>query len=175
MNFRRFLPPTAIRLELRTHLLPDPEDGAELPEGFDPLSKHNLNRIREGVLDELCELLDTTGEVVNASRLKRDLYLREKRAVTAVGQGVAFPHVRTLQVRTFVMAFGRSREGLPFEAPDGEPVRLFFAMAAPPYDDRTYLKVYRALATLLLDPENYEQFLTAQEPSEILRALEIVR
>jgi PTS system fructose-specific IIC component len=95
--------------------------------------------------------------------------------VTAVGGGVAFPHVRTLQVKSFVMAFGRSREGLPFEAPDEEPVRLFFAMAAPPYDDRTYLKVYRSLAKLLLDPEHHEQFLLAEEPSEILRALELVR
>jgi mannitol/fructose-specific phosphotransferase system IIA component (Ntr-type) len=72
------------------------------------------------------------------------------------------------------MAFGRSLEGLPFGAPDEEPVRLFFAMAAPPYEDRTYLKVYRSLATLLTVPEHYEQFLTASEPSEVLRALELV-
>jgi PTS system fructose-specific IIC component len=72
------------------------------------------------------------------------------------------------------MAFGRSREGLPFNAPDEEPVHLFFAMAAPPYDDRTYLKVYRSLARVLLDPEHHEHFLAAEEPSEILRALELL-
>lgn len=172
MNFRRFLSPDAIRLELRTKQGPEGED---LPEDFDPLSRQNLARIREGVIQELVELLEATGEVANPQRLYRDLYNREKKAVTSVGQGIAFPHVRTLQVKTFVMAFGRSREGLPFEAPDDEPVHLFFSMAAPPYDDRTYLKVYRSLATLLLEPEYYTQFLEAQDPSEILRTLEIVR
>ena len=175
MNFRRYLQPSAIRLEMTTKLLPegDLSDG-DLPDGFDPLGQQNMNRIREGVISELVELFEATGEVANASRLFRDLFNREKKAVTAVGEGVAFPHVRTLQVKSFVMAFARSREGLPFEAPDGEPVKLFFAMVAPPYDDRTYLKVYRALATLLLQPENYELFMTATQPSEILRALELV-
>ncbi len=170
MSFRRYLSEKAVRLELETKLLPD--DPAE---GFDPLGRQNLNRVREGVISEICDLLVETGEVANPSRLFRDLNNREKKAVTAVGQGVAFPHVRTLQVKSFVMAFGRSTQGLPFEAPDGEPVHLFFAMAAPPYDDRTYLKVYKTLATLILDPEHHELFLTAKEPSEILRALEIVK
>jgi mannitol/fructose-specific phosphotransferase system IIA component (Ntr-type) len=171
VNFRRFLSPEAIDLDLETKLLPE----GDLPEGFDPMSRQNLNRIREGVIGELSGLLAATGEVTHPQRLLRDLFNREKKAGTAVGQGVAFPHVRTLQVKSFVMAFGRSREGLPFDAPDEEPVRLFFAMAAPPYDDRTYLKVYRSLASLLLEPEHREQFLTAEDPSEILRALELVR
>jgi len=171
LNFRRYLVPDAIRLEMQTKKLPD----GEVPDNFDLLGRDNIERIREGVISEITELLQATGEVGNPNRLFRDLYNREKRAVTAVGQGIAFPHVRTMQVKSFVMSFGRSTEGLPFEAPDGEPVHLFFAMAAPPYDDKTYLRVYRSLATLLLEPEYYKQFLTAQDPSEILRTLELVR
>jgi mannitol/fructose-specific phosphotransferase system IIA component (Ntr-type) len=170
VNFRRFLPPEAVRLELRTRARPE----GDVPDDFDPLGPRNLNRVREEVIGELVELLATSGQVQNERRLLRDLFEREKKAVTAVGQGIAFPHVRTLQVKSFIMAFGRSKEGLPFGAPDAEPVHLFFAMAAPPYDDRTYLKVYKSLATLLLDPEHYEQFRTAEEPSQILRALELV-
>lgn len=168
MNFRRFLPPAAIRLSLQTRAAP----ASEVPDDFDLLSPKNLDRIRRELVQEMTDLLVATGEVCNARRLFRDLYEREKRAGTAVGQGIAFPHVRTLQVRSFVMAFGRSPEGLPFGAPDEQPVRLFFAMAAPPYDDRTYLRIYRALATRLLDPEYYERFLAVEEPGEILRVLE---
>lgn len=171
MNFRRFLPPSAIRLELRTRPHPD----GDIPEDFDITDKRNTDRIREELIGEVVELFETTGQVCNPKRLFRDLHDREKRAGTAVGQGIAFPHVRTLQVRSFVMAFGRAQEALPFSAPDEEPVRLFFALAAPPYDDRTYLRIYRSLATLLLQPEYYEQFLTAKEPGEILRTLEVVR
>ena len=171
MNFRRFLPPEAIRLDLQTKKTPD----GEFPEDFDPMGERNMERIRKSVIAEITELFEATGQVGNPKRLFRDLYEREKRAVTAVGQGIAFPHVRTLQVRSFVMAFARSVGGLPFGAPDEEPVHLFFAMAAPPYDDRTYLRVYRSLATLLLQPEYYEQFLSLQEPGEVLRTLELVR
>lgn len=170
MNFRRFLSPDAIQLSLNTHTTPD----GEVAEDFDPTGRQNLTRVREGVIGELTDLLAATGRMANRNRLFRDLHNREKKAVTAVGQGIALPHVRTLQVKNFVMAFGRSREGLPFNAPDEEPVHLFFAMAAPPYDDRTYLKVYRSLARVLLDPEHHEHFLTAEEPSEILRALELL-
>jgi PTS system fructose-specific IIC component len=171
VNFRRFLPPQAIRLEMLTRLRPD----GDVPEDFDPLGPRNVERIRFGVIEEIADLLDTTGQTGNRTRLSRDLYNREKRAGTAVGQGIAFPHVRTLQVKSFVMAFARSREGLPFDSPDQEPVRLFFAMAAPPYDDRTYLRVYRSLATLLLQPEYFERFLSIEDPGEILRALELVK
>jgi PTS system fructose-specific IIC component len=170
VNFRRFLRPEAIRLELRTRRYPE----AELPRDFDLNSPGNLRRIREGVLEELTELFANTGEVANPSRLFRDLYNREKKAVTAIGQGIAVPHVRTLQMKSFIMAFGRSREGIPFAAPDDEPVHLFFAMAAPPYDDRTYLKVYRSLASALLTPGTIESFLEAEDVDEILLSLKQV-
>ena len=167
MNFRRFLRPDSIRLDLVTRVEPE----GELADDFDPDSPGNLTRVREEVLQELTELLEAGGQVVNPSRLCRDLYYREKRTVTALGSGIALPHVRTVQVRSFTMAFGRSHEGLPFSAPDGEPVHLFFAMAAPPYDDRTYLRVYKSLAKVLLEPEAVTGFLEAQDPSEVLLVL----
>lgn len=146
-----------------------------LPPDFDPLGEKNLNRIRDGVVTELCDLLESTGKVVNRKRLFRDLHNREKRAGTAVGTGIAIPHVRTLQAREFIMCFGRSPEGLPFRAPDGEPVHLFFGMVSPPYEDRVYLRVYRQLATTLIQPERFQEFMEAGDPTEILRLLGSIR
>jgi mannitol/fructose-specific phosphotransferase system IIA component (Ntr-type) len=171
VSLRRFLRPEAVRLELRTR--PAPE--GEIPENSDVLSQRNLDRVRDSVLEELCELFDATGEVVNRNRLYRDLHNREKKAGTAVGGRVAIPHVRTLQAREFLLCFARSREGLPFRAPDSEPVHLFIGMVAPPYDDRAYLRVYRSLAPLLLDQERFQEFMEAEEPSEVLRLLETAR
>jgi mannitol/fructose-specific phosphotransferase system IIA component (Ntr-type) len=171
LSFRRFLRPEAIRLELKTSATP----AGELPEGFDPLERRNLDRVRDEVLEELCELFEATGEVASRARLFRDLQNREKKAGTAIGGGLALPHVRTLQAREFVMCFARSKKGLPFRAPDDEPVRIFIGMVAPPYDDRTYLKVYKSLAPILQDPDRVQGFLEAGDPSEILRILEILR
>ncbi|MCZ6794447.1 MAG: PTS sugar transporter subunit IIA, partial [Planctomycetota bacterium] len=136
--------------------------------------RRNLERIREEVLQELTDLMDESGLVANPRRLFRDLSQREKKAGTAIGQGIAIPHVRTLQVRSFIMAFGRSREGLPFEAPDEDPVHLFFAMSAPPHEDRTYLKVYRTLAKALLHPGVISRLMEVEDPSEVLFVLKSV-
>ena len=167
-SIRRYLRPEAIRLDLRTKNLPE----GEVPPGFDPLSERNLNRIRDSVIDELCELFEATGGIANLSRLHRDLHNREKKAGTAVGGGIAMPHVRTLQAKEFLMCFGRSVEGLHFRAPDGEPVHLFFGLISPPYEDRIYLRIYRRLASVLILPEHFQEFMQAQDPSEILRILE---
>lgn len=170
MKLRRFLRPDTIRLHMRTSAVPP----GDLPEDFDPNSKNNINRVREGIAEELTELFEATGAVSNPRKLFKEICDREKKAPTGLGHGIAVPHLRTLQARSFVMAFARSEEGLPFQAPDHEPVHLFFAMIAPPYDDRTYLRVYKSLATLLLDPENLDKFLTAKDDHEILRSMELI-
>ena len=133
------------------------------------------SRIRDELLEELCDLFEATGAVSSRTRLFRDLQNREKKAVTAIGGGVALPHVRTLQAREFVMCFARSSEGLPYRAPDGEPVHLFIGMVAPPYEDRTYLRVYKTLAPILQDPERLEEFREATDETEVLRILEQFR
>ena len=170
MNLRRFLHPEGIRLELQTKALPEGADADD----FDAGTELNLARIRRSVFAELVELFEISGCMANQKRLLREFEEREKKTSCALGQGIAVPHLRTLQLKRFILVFGRSSQGIPFGAPDEEPVHLFFGMAAPPYDDRTYLKVYKALAKVLMDPVNSEGFMNAQEPSEILRLLEVV-
>ena len=169
VKLRRFLRPEAIRLHLQTEPEPTPK-----PDDFEPDSPRNLNRVRESVATELASLFEATGQVDKPKRLARDLFHREKKAATAVGGGIAVPHLRTLQAKSFVMVFARSTEGLPFGAPDEEPVHLFFGMLAPPYDDRLYLRVYKSLAKLLLDPEHFDKFMNATDADEVLRNMELI-
>ncbi len=171
INIRKILGQGSIRLELNTQLFPP----GDLPEGFDPLGAKNLDRIRDEVIGEMCDLLDASGQIGNRNRLYKDLLNREKKAVTAVGEGIAIPHVRTLQAKEFVMAFARSRKGIPFRAPDDQPVHLFFAMVSPPYEDRMYLKIYHSLATLLLRPETFQAFMDARIANDIWQILESCR
>lgn len=163
-----------MRFDLDTPVA-SPSNVAGDSEETELLDKRNLDRIRKSVVGEACDLLDRSGAVTNRNRLFTDLFNREKRTGTAVGEGIAFPHVRTMQVKRFVMAFGRSTEGLPFRAPDDEPVHLFFAMVSPPYEDRIYLKVYRALASALLHEEHRGELMEAWSPNEVWRVLEVFR
>ena len=82
----------------------------------------------ETLATRMAALLATSPDIVNASKLRTDLVLRERRAPSLPGHGVAMPHVRSLQARRLVLAVGVSRAGLPLPTPDGEPVRLVIAL-----------------------------------------------
>lgn len=173
VNFRRILSADSMSFTLRTRAVP--EDLRDDDADFDPMSERNLDRVREEVVGELCDLIAKSGVVANRNRLFRDLLNREKRTGTALGEGIAIPHVRTIQARSFVMAFARSDEGLPFRAPDDVPVRIFFSMVSPPYEDRIYLRVYRELARALIDEDRRQALIEAHGPNDVWRVLDAFR
>jgi len=123
------------------------------------------------VLERLAGLLERSGKVSNQTKLHTDLWNREKKATMALGRGIAVPHVRTMQARDFAMAVGIAREGIPWGAPDSEPVRIFLAMVAPPYEDRTYLQVYQKIGRLFERENAAEVMLEARSAGEIIRFL----
>jgi mannitol/fructose-specific phosphotransferase system IIA component (Ntr-type) len=121
------------------------------------------------VLEEIVELFDKSGKVVNRSKLYTDLYNRERKATTGIGEGVAIPHVRTMQAKDLVVVFARSRKGVEFGAIDGMPVNLFFGVVAPPYNDRVYLEVYRQLGLILRMAGAREALLLAPDEDHIIK------
>jgi mannitol/fructose-specific phosphotransferase system IIA component (Ntr-type) len=144
-------------------------------EDEDELSPKRLEEIKAEILERLVALIDKTGKVANASKLNTDLWNREKKANTAVGHGVAIPHVRTMQAKDLAMAVGVSHDGVPWDAPDGEPVKIFLAMVAPPYEDKVYLQVYQRIGRLFELEHAAEAILAAQSPGEIIRFLASAR
>lgn len=163
VRLTRYLKASLVQLDLQT-TPPDP-----IPE---TLSRARLvETIKEGVLREIVELLDRTGKVANPSKLLVDLMNRERKSSTAVGNGLAIPHVRTMQAREFAMAFARSRRGLDFDAPDGRPVHLFICCVAPPYDDRVYTQVYKRLGQVFGRPATFRELLEAHDEHEVVRIL----
>jgi mannitol/fructose-specific phosphotransferase system IIA component (Ntr-type) len=142
---------------------------------FDPENnlspKKRLWQTKYAILEELVNLLDQSGKVCNKKKLFIDLLNREKKASTGIGKGIAFPHVRTMQARDFVMGFARSTPGYDFDSLDQDPVHLFFVMVAPPYDDSLYLKVFKSLASLLQYDSFRQELLDAQSEHEIIRAI----
>lgn len=163
LNISRCLNPELIKMELQTNLEFDPENNLS--------PQKMLWQTKYAILEELVDLLDSSGKVCNKRKLFIDLFNREKKASTGIGKGIAFPHVRTMQARDFVMGFARSTAGYDFDSLDQMPVHLFFVMVAPPYDDSLYLKVFKSLASLLQYDSLREQLLTAESEYEIIRAI----
>ena len=125
----------------------------------------------EALAEHMAGLLELSDQIVNPTKLRRDIIERERRAPTLLGEGVAMPHVRTLQARKLVMAVGVSREGLPMNGPDDEPVRLVIAFAGPTYDDKQFMHLEKRLAERILEDGWVERVLDASSAGEVVRAM----
>ena len=74
------------------------------------------------------------------------LFAREKLGSTGLGHGVAVPHGRLASLKKAVGVFIRSKEPIPFDAPDGKPVSLVFVLLVPENATGEHLEVLSKLA-----------------------------
>ena len=162
MNISRYITEQSIKLEMTTRIEPL-EEGSSADKW--------LQNGKEQILDELVALLEAGNRIGNRTKLLLDFVNREKQATTGIGDGIAIPHIRSKQAKGFMIAVARSTEGYQFDSLDGEPVHLFFIMAAPPYDDNLYLKVFKALAEKLQYESFREELMAASSPGEIYRII----
>ncbi len=155
---------------IRLHL-ESPEAWREIIEHTPPDEEPELpstQEMREQIIAELVELLLPSEAVQHQGRLCQDLIFRERRAPTALGHGIAVPHVRTDHVRDIAIGFGRTDYPVDWDSPDGKPVDLFFIMVAPTYDDTIYNRLWPKMASILQFEQTREQLRSAEEPGEII-------
>ena len=162
MNLSRYFREDLVKLEMTTVIEPPGED--------ESVEKWR-QRSKEILIEELVSLLEVGNRIGNRTKLLLDFINREKKATTALGHGVAVPHVRSMQAKEFMIAFARSTEGYDFDALDGSPSHLFFVMAAPPYEDNLYLKVFKALAEMLQYETFRNELMSIESPGELIRVL----
>ncbi len=134
------------------------------------LSKQEVTTL---IIRRCAEVLDKTGMVTNVKRLGDELLYRESQAPTALGRGIAIPHVRSKNVKSLIMCFLRYPNGANMESLDGEPVYLVFGIATPYFDDANdYQKVYRKLLSMFdSDPSFREEIMEMEDAGEIVRII----
>lgn len=103
--------------------------------------------------------------------IAHSLNAREKLGSTGLGQGVAIPHGRIKQLKEAACVFVRTREPIPFGAPDHEPVRLLFVLLVPERATDLHLQLLSELAQALSERTVREQLLAAATPQQALAIL----
>jgi len=99
------------------------------------------------------------------------LFAREKLGSTGLGQGVAIPHGRIKGLKTASGAVIRVRNPIPFDAPDGQNVRLVFVLLVPERATDEHLQILSELAQMFCDKPFREQLLDAATPAELLQLI----
>jgi fructose-specific phosphotransferase system IIA component len=129
---------------------------------------------KEEALKELVDLASRSSLVKDKAELLKAVVEREKLVTTGVGYGVAFPHAKTKAIKGIVIAFGRSKAGIDFEAMDKKPVYLFFLIAAPEDVIGAHLNVMARLSYIMKSEKNRDALMKIKSPKELLEVLDSV-
>ena len=78
---------------------------------------------------------------------------REELGTTGIGHGIAIPHSRHPVGRSAHRHPGLSRDGLPFESLDGEPVYVFVLLVSPQDRPGDHLRALEAVVRTMRDEE----------------------
>jgi PTS system fructose-specific IIC component len=124
---------------------------------------------KEGAIDELIASLERNGRINDSKLFKEMILKREAQSSTGIGDGIAMPHAKTKAVNEATVVFGRSKQGLDYQALDGQPSYLFFMIAAPEGAANVHLQTLAALSRLLIDHDFVEQVKNANTTGEVAR------
>lgn len=105
---------------------------------------------RKRALAAIADLLAQRHPEVSARLLLDALAKREQLGSTSIGEGVAIPHCR-LDCRRMMAAFLRLEQGIDYDAIDGQPVDLLFALVVPRQETRLHLQALTLLAAAFGD------------------------
>ena len=126
---------------------------------------------RKRLLELISETLAKKNKELNPREIFESLCAREQLGSTALGDGVAIPHGRISGTRDVEALFLRLIKPLPFDADDGKPVDLIFALAVPKHCTEDHSKLLSSIADRFSDPELLERLRTAADANEIWQLL----
>ena len=123
---------------------------------------------KEAAVDEMVNKLVAEGYVSDFDTFKAGIMAREAQTSTGLGDGIAMPHSKNKAVEEAVVLFAKSKAGVDYAALDGQPVNLFFMIAAPEGANDTHLEALAQLSKFLLQAGFTDKVKAAQYPRQVL-------
>ena len=122
---------------------------------------------KQGVINELVDLLSASGLAADADSLKSAVWTREQTRTTGIGHGLAIPHGKCTGLKGLAMAIGKPAEPLEFEAIDGQPVRLVVLLASPPDRTSDHIQALARISRLMTMEAFREQIYAAESAQQV--------
>lgn len=165
---------TSRKLKVSSEIFNEPEAaGQPLPSLVEALKSGGVHyrvsgNTKETVLREVVQLLRLPGEV-DREFLLRVLLAREAMASTAIGDGIAIPHVRNpvvLHIDRPTIALCFLEEAIEYGSLDGEPVHILFTIISP--TTRAHLHLLAKLSFVLRDRDVRQGLQTQDARQDLL-------
>lgn len=123
----------------------------------------------EEVLLEMCENLHEQGYIEDCQLLHEAALRREEIISTAVGGGMAFPHIRGVEGGGLTLSVGVSKKGIDFGG--ATKTKIFFYMVIPTAASAFYLKLLAGLTQSFGAAAAREPLLKAKSSEDLWEAL----
>ncbi len=127
---------------------------------------------KEEILRRLVGLLGESGVVPDVNDYYERLLQREEMVSTALGRGIAFPHVRhpdQAPARSPVIVLGICRPGTDFDSLDGNPTHVFALCCSS--SEAMHLRLLAKVTLLLRADGMMDRLRNANDAKEVTRHL----
>ena len=122
---------------------------------------------KRDALVELSNNLATAPQIKDARELQSEIIKREELMSTAIGRGIAIPHVRLSSVTDLVMSVGICKNDIiDFQTIDDEGVRLLIMIAAAYNQHAYYLQTLSFFSSKLKNRDLRDSLLGAKDAME---------
>jgi PTS system nitrogen regulatory IIA component len=127
---------------------------------------------KRDALVALAENLAGAPQIKSRQELVSEILRREELMSTAIGRGIAIPHVRLSSVTDLVVSVGLSQcDIIDFQSLDDVPVRLLFMIAAAYNQHAYYLQTLSFFSSKLKSTELRTALLAAKTPEAVYELL----
>jgi nitrogen PTS system EIIA component len=126
---------------------------------------------KKSLLEKAAALLAATPDSADSRDIFESLCQRERLGSTGLGHGVAIPHGRVTGQQTVAAAVIRLQRAIDFDAPDSDPVDLFFALAVPDKCTDVHLRLLADIAERLGREQQRKAIREATDSDQLLKLL----
>ena len=128
---------------------------------------------RWDVIDELIQKLVDCGKITaeKAPQIVEAVKKRESSMSTGVGFGVGLPHASTQLIDDVIGVFGRSSDGVNFDALDNQPVKFVVLFLVPQGQFQKHLQTLGNIARLLHRKDMRQAIEEAKTAEEIFNVI----
>jgi len=122
-------------------------------------------------IDTLVDLHTRSGNLNDAAVYKEGILAREQMGTTAIGMEVAIPHAKSEAVKAPALSAITVPNGVDYGAPDGQPCKLIFMIAAT-LDGDVHLEVLARLMQMLMHEDFTAKLKAARTADEFMKIID---
>ncbi len=125
------------------------------------------------IIDNIVELMAQRKIIQDPQKIRQAIWERENSLSTGIGDGIALPHARIVNLKKPLTCFFKLARPIDFNSPDNQPVQLVFLELTDSNDHGMQLNLIAQISRFLAIPENKEKILNCRTEEEIYHVLSL--